>query len=52
MTDTVKKRYIQVVMLGLPRDPRLAEAAIFFYHAEVPMDVARGYLETLARKMK
>lgn len=47
-----KRRYIQVVLLGLPRDPRLADAAIFFYHAEVPMDEARGYLETLARKMK
>lgn len=52
MSDADKRRYIQVVMLGLPRDTRLADAAIFFYHAEVPMDVARGYLETLARKMK
>jgi len=50
MTD--KRRYIQVVLLGMPRDPRLADAALFFYHAEVPMNEARGYLETLARKMK
>ncbi len=47
-----KRRYIQVVLLGMPHDPRLADAAIFFYHAEVPMDVARGYLETIARKLK
>ena len=45
-------RYLKVVMLGLPRNIQLADAAIFFYHAEVPIDVARGYLETLARKMK
>ena len=47
-----KVDYVQIVMLGLPRDKRLAEAALIFYHAEVPRSVARGYLEIIARKLK
>lgn len=47
-----KVEYINVLLLGLPRNKHMVEAALIFYHAEVPMNVARGYLETIARKLK
>ncbi len=51
-TNERKRAYVQTVLLGLPRDARLSSAALIFYHAEVPIEHARGYLETIARKLK
>ena len=31
--------------------PQLLDAAIIFYHCEVPLEVAKGYLEKLQLKL-
>jgi hypothetical protein len=48
-----KVDYLYEVLDGLlPRDTRITDAALYFYHAEVPVDDAKTYLATLAKKLK
>jgi hypothetical protein len=50
-TNERKRAYVQTALLGMLRDERLSGAALVFYHAEVPIETARGYLETISRKL-
>jgi len=48
-----KVNYLMHALDGvLPKDKRLAEAALYFYHAEVPVGEANQYLKTLSSKIK
>jgi hypothetical protein len=39
------------VFSTLPQNPKLVEAALIFYHAEVPAAQAREYITILAKKI-
>jgi hypothetical protein len=47
-----KRVYLEQVFYTLPMSPQLVEAALIFYHAEVPVEQARDYIEVLAKKIK
>lgn len=47
-----KRQYLWDVFDTLPQNPQLVEAALIFYHSEVPVEQARGYLKVLATKIK
>jgi hypothetical protein len=48
-----KVNYLMAALNGVsPKDKRLGEAALYFYHAEVPVNDANQYLKTLASKLK
>ena len=47
-----KSSYLQALLVNPPKDPRLVEAALIFYHAGVPLGDARTYLRTLVVKLK
>jgi hypothetical protein len=46
-----KREYLWAVFDGLHVHPKLGEAALIFYHAEVPVAQARAYLKVLAPKI-
>lgn len=47
-----KREYLWAVFKAVPQNPKLVEAALVFYHAEVPVEQAREYLATLHTKLK
>ena len=47
-----KQAYLRALMLGVRMDSRLVEAALIFYHAEVPLEIAKGYMQKLERKTR
>lgn len=49
---SAKRDYLWAVFSDIPQSPKLVEAALIFYHAEVPVEQARGYLAILASKIK
>lgn len=49
---SAKREYLWAVFKVTPQSPKLVEAALIFYHAEVPVEQAREYINTLSRKIK
>jgi hypothetical protein len=49
---SAKREYLWAVFKTTLQNPKLVEAALIFYHAEVPIEQAREYIATLAAKMK
>lgn len=49
---SAKREYLWAAFKTLPQSPKLVEAALIFYHSEVPVEQAREYLATLATKIK
>jgi hypothetical protein len=49
---SAKKRYLWAVFDKLPQSPKLVEAALIFYHSEVPVAQACEYLRILSTKIK
>lgn len=49
---SAKREYLWSVFKTTPQSPKLVEAALIFYHAEVPVEQAREYLAILATKIK
>ena len=48
---SAKRAYLWEVFSTLPQNPKLVEAALIFYHAEVPAAQAREYITILAKKI-
>lgn len=49
---SAKREYLWAVFTNTPQSPKLVEAALIFYHAEVPVEQAREYIRVLAEKIK
>lgn len=49
---SAKIEYLWAVFKTTLQSPKLVEAALIFYHAEVPIEQAREYIATLAAKIK
>ena len=49
---SAKREYLWAVFSRTPQSPKLVEAALIFYHAEVPVEQAREYVRVLAEKIK
>lgn len=49
---SAKRDYLWDVFKDTDQSPQLVEAALIFYHAEVPVEQARGYIKVLATKVK
>lgn len=49
---SAKREYLWDVFATMPQNPQLVEAALIFYHAEVPAEQAREYIKVLATKIK
>ena len=49
---SAKREYLWEVFDSTPQSPKLVEAALIFYHAEVPAEQAREYIRVLHTKMK
>jgi hypothetical protein len=47
-----KREYLWEVLKDTAQRPKLVEAALIFYHSEVPVEQARGYIKVLAPKIK
>lgn len=47
-----KREYLWAVFDVTPQSPKLVEAALIFYHAEVPAEQAREYVHILNEKIK
>lgn len=47
-----KADYIVEALRGLRADRRLADAALYFWHSEVPLEDAKRYLEVLSQKLR
>lgn len=48
-----KAEYLRAALRGLTDNSTLlADAAVYFYHAEVPLEDAQRYLQTLSTKTK
>jgi hypothetical protein len=47
-----KREYLWEVLKDTAQSPKLVEAALIFYHSEVPVEQARGYIKVLALKIK
>jgi hypothetical protein len=47
-----KREYLWAVFKDVPQKTQLVEAALIFYHAEVPVEQAREYLAVLETKIK
>ena len=47
-----KREYLWDVFPTMPQNPQLVDAALIFYHAEVPAAQAREYIKVLATKIK
>ena len=48
---SAKREYLWEVFSAVPQSPKLVEAALIFYHAEVPIEDAREYIKTLEQKI-
>lgn len=49
---SAKKQYLLEVFESTSAITKLVEAALIFYHAEVPAEQAREYIKVLATKIK
>ena len=49
---SAKREYLWAVFDKTPQSPKLVEAALIFYDAEVPVEQAREYIHTLSEKIK
>ena len=49
---SAKREYLWEVFKDTAQSPKLVEAALIFYHSEVPVEQARGYIKVLAPKIK
>lgn len=49
---SAKREYLWSVFDVTPQSPKLIEAALIFYHAEVPVEQARAYIKVLATKIE
>lgn len=49
---SAKSDYLRAVFDVTPQSPQLIDAALIFYHAEVPVEQARDYIKVLATKIK
>ena len=49
---SAKREYLHAVFYSTPQSPKLVEAALIFFHAEVPVEQAREYLRILAEKVE
>jgi hypothetical protein len=49
---SAKRDYLFEVFKNTSRSKQLVEAALIFYHAEVPVEQAREYIRILAIKIK
>ena len=47
-----KREYLFAVFDKTSQNPKLVEAALIFYHAEVPSAQAREYIQVLSTKIK
>jgi hypothetical protein len=47
-----KGEYIRMALRSAPGDTRLFDAALIFWHSEVPLEDAKRYLQVLSRKLK
>lgn len=48
---SAKREYLRVVFESTSAITKLVEAALLFYHAEVPAEQAREYIRVLATKI-
>jgi hypothetical protein len=49
---SAKREYLWAVFDKTPQSPKLIDAALIFYHSEVPVEQAREYIHVLATKIK
>ena len=49
---SAKREYLWEVFATTPQSPKLVDAALIFYHAEVPAAQAKEYIKVLATKIK
>ncbi len=49
---SAKREYLWDVFKDTDQSPQLVEAALIFYHAEVPVEQAREYIRVLAIKIR
>ena len=49
---SAKREYLWDVFRETDQSPQLVEAALIFYHAEVPVEQAREYIRVLATKIR
>jgi hypothetical protein len=49
---SAKRDYLWAVFTSTPQSKQLVEAALIFYHSEVPAEQAREYIRVLATKIK
>lgn len=49
---SAKREYLWEIFDKTPQSPKLIDAALIFYHAEVPVEQAREYIKVLATKIK
>ena len=49
---SAKREYLWAVFKDVPQSVQLVEAALIFYHAEVPVEQAREYLAILETKIR
>jgi len=49
---SAKREYLWEVFKDTAQSPKLIDAALIFYHSEVPVEQARGYIKVLAPKIK
>lgn len=47
-----KQYYLRAALHGLKREARMADAALLFYHCNVPPATAHEYLKVLQGKLK
>lgn len=49
---SAKKEYLLSVFAEIQQSPKLIDATLIFYHAEVPVEQAREYVRVLATKLE
>ena len=49
---SAKREYLWEVFKDTAQSPKLIEAALIFYHSEVPAEQAREYIKILDAKVK
>jgi len=47
-----KEEYISKLLYGAKLHPKVIEAAIIFWHCEIPYDIAQEYMYKLEEKLK
>ena len=47
-----KGEYIRMALRSASGDMRMFNAALLFWHSEVPLEDAKRYLQVLSRKLK